>query len=606
MKTLKLISFLILFLLVNRILSGQEETFSKYGKQNEIIEREIPSLMKQYSIPGLSLAIIRDGQIDYVKGYGVRNINTQVPVNGSTIFAAASLTKPVFSYLVLKLHDEGKIDIDTPLYKYIPVRYLEKYFIGGPVTEAGFDFEEFKKITGRFVLCHSTGLPVYQASKPLKFDFPPGTQFPVFTFSFRLLELAVYCIQGSDERDIFKTNLNDWVKEYVFDPLGMTSSSMIWRNEFNKKTVAGHDLFNSTSGEFVKNRYAGSQASLYTTAVDYARFIIAVMKGEGLKEKTAAEMLRSQVNMKEENNFWGLGVGLEKTTKGLYFWQWGDYGIHKAFMIGSSELKNGLVFFTNSYYGLCPSDDIIKIVILPPFGSPGGKGAAFKELHPDLAGLDGPDVVPFAEEPLIFRGSRRRDPGDAERGLGGADAAAPGGGSAGDRRLGSVPPAGRRALPGLVRLCAPRPGASRRGRLRPAGVVRRGARRRAARRQPRLLPDLRPARAQAPRGSAGTRPAALRDVGERGLGRREEGRAGLLVLRALGQLQGLCGRDAPARARDAAGAGPFGRGRVHVRPAPPSRRPRDPLDDSRLVRSAGLRCGPRRSGTPTPTPVGRS
>ena len=363
MKTLKLISFLILFLLVNRILSGQEESFSEYGKQNKIIETEIPSLMKQYSIPGLSLAIIRDGQINYAKGFGVKNINTQEAVNNSTIFAAASLTKPVFSYLVLKLYDEGKIDIDTPLYKYIPVRYLEKYIIGGPVTEAGFDFEEFKKITGRLVLCHSTGLPVYEASKPLKFDFPPGTEFRYSPFSFKLLELAVYCIQGSDEKDIFKTDLNDWVKKYVFDPLGMTSSSMIWRNEFNKTTVAGHDLFNSTSGEFVKNRYAGSQASLYTTAEDYARFVIAIMKGEGLKEKTASEMLRSQINMKEENSFWGLGVGLEKANKGLYFWHWGDYGLHKSFMIGSSELQNGLVYFTNSYYGLCPSDDIIKLIL---------------------------------------------------------------------------------------------------------------------------------------------------------------------------------------------------------------------------------------------------
>jgi CubicO group peptidase (beta-lactamase class C family) len=363
MKKLRHLFPMVGLILFNSSLSGQMEYPGERGKQTETIEREIPALMKQYSIPGLSLAIIRNGQIDYAKGFGVRNINTQEPVINSTIFAAASLTKPVFSYLVLKLHDEGKIDIDTPLYKYIPVRYLEKYFIGGSLTEAGFDFEEFKKITGRLVLCHSTGLPVYEASRPLKFDFPPGAQFQYSPFSFRLLELALYCIQGSDEKHFFKTDLNDWVKKYVFDPLGMTRSSMIWRKEFNKTTVAGHDLFNSTSGEFVKNRYAGSQASLYTTAEDYARFIIAVMKGEGLKEKTAAEMLRSQVNMKEENNFWGLGVGLEKATKGLYFWQWGDYGLHKSFMIGSSELQNGLVYFTNSYYGLCPSDDIIKLIL---------------------------------------------------------------------------------------------------------------------------------------------------------------------------------------------------------------------------------------------------
>jgi len=290
MKSLECKFLLVLFLLVNNfLLSGQEGSLTEREKQIEIIEREIPSLMNQFSIPGLSLAIIRDGKIDYVKGFGVRNINTREPVNSSTIFPAASLTKPVFSYLVLKLYDEGKIDIDTPLYKYIPVKYLEKYFIGAPVTEPGFDFEEFKKITGRLVLCHSTGLPVYQASRPLTFSFSPGTQFQYSPFSFRLLELAVYCVQGSNENHLFKTDLNDWVTKYVFEPLGMKNSSMIWRKEFNKTTVAGHDLFNSTSGKYIENRYAGSQASLYTTAEDYARFIIAVMEGDGLKKSTAAE-----------------------------------------------------------------------------------------------------------------------------------------------------------------------------------------------------------------------------------------------------------------------------------------------------------------------------
>jgi tetratricopeptide (TPR) repeat protein len=74
-------------------------------------------------------------------------------------------------------------------------------------------------------------------------------------------------------------------------------------------------------------------------------------------------MLRSQINMAEENNFWGLGVGLEKADKGLYFWQFGDYGLQKSFMIGSSDLLDGLVYFSNSYYGLCPSGEIIKLIL---------------------------------------------------------------------------------------------------------------------------------------------------------------------------------------------------------------------------------------------------
>ena len=242
-----------------------------------------------------------------------------------------------------------------------------------------------------------------------------------------------------------------------------------------------------------------------------------------------------------------------------------------------------------------------------PLRQPGREGGGLRRAAPRPRGPRRARRRPVRRRRAPLRGARRRDPGDAERGLGRAGAEAPGGGRAGDRRLGSFSPAGRLALPGLVRLRAPRSGAPRRGRLRPHGVVRRGARRRPARRKPGLLPDLRPPRAQAARALCSRPgPAALRDVGERGLGGGEEGRAGLLVLRAFGQLQGLRGRDAPARARDAAGAGPCGRGRVHVRPAPPARRPRDPLDDPRLVRRRRSPTPRSRSGTPRPTPAGRS
>ena len=130
--------------------------------------------------------------------------------------------------------------------------------------------------------------------------------------------------------------------------------------------------------------------------------------------------------------------------------------------------------------------------------------------------------------------------------------------------------------------------------------------RRPSRRQPGLLPDLRPRRDQAHRGPSRAGPAAPRDLGERRLGRREEGRAGVLVLRAVGELQGLRGRLAPARARDAAGAGPPGRSRIHVRPAPAPRRAGNPLDDPRLVPMRRSPTPSSRTGSPRRTTAGRS
>lgn len=323
----------------------------------------VSCLMRDYTIPGLSAAIIKNGKINLLKYYGVKNVQSKEPVTDSTIFIAASLTKPVFAYLILKLQDEEKINIDVPLHSYIPIEVLEKYFIRHSLNEKGFNSNWFKKITGRMVLSHTTGLPMYSPSRPLEITFEPGTQFRYSPYAFGLLEIAVYFVLNVDISSFTGTELNDIMRKYVFDPLDMKHSSMIWEDRFETNAVVGHNLFMTTPGKYLRNIKASSAASLYTTAEDYARFLIAVIDGKGLKKETAAEMLLPQINLTEENNFWGLGLGLEKTANDYYFWQWGDYGYFKSFALASRTKKDGIVFFTNSYYGLCPADDLVNASI---------------------------------------------------------------------------------------------------------------------------------------------------------------------------------------------------------------------------------------------------
>ncbi len=362
MKTLIVLIYVFIFSVINSFSQVTQYEKSDRAKWITSVDSGIVKMMKNFSIPGLSIAIIKDGRINYTKSFGVRNINTIEPVTDNTIFNAASLTKPLFAYLVLKLHDEGKIDIDIPLYKIIPKEIIEKVFIGHSMEKEGFKVDEFKKITPRLVLCHSTGLPMYQATDPLEISFTPGTQFRYSPFSYELLEIAVLGLMGVTLDTFTGTELNDLMKKYVFEPLGMNESSMLWEDKFEKLAVVGHNLFNTTLGEFLKNKKANSTASLYTTTKDYARFMIALMNGEGLKKATSEDMLKPQVDLTEKNNFWGLGVGLEKSDKDLFFYQWGDYGTHKSLMIGTRKSKDGIVFFTNSYYGLCFGDEIAKIV----------------------------------------------------------------------------------------------------------------------------------------------------------------------------------------------------------------------------------------------------
>lgn len=99
------------------------------------------------NIPGLSLAIINDGQVVYHMVRGYADIKKKSLVDDRTIFEWASLSKPLFAYMVMFLVEDGKLDLDKPLHEYVDYHYH------------GIDKEDdrYKQITARMVLLHTTG-----------------------------------------------------------------------------------------------------------------------------------------------------------------------------------------------------------------------------------------------------------------------------------------------------------------------------------------------------------------------------------------------------------------------------------------------------------------
>lgn len=81
------------------------------------LEKAIPRLMRDTDVPGLSLALIRNGEFFRQRGFGVKNVETKEPIDDGTVFEAASLSKPVFAYAVSKMAKSGKLDLDAPLTK---------------------------------------------------------------------------------------------------------------------------------------------------------------------------------------------------------------------------------------------------------------------------------------------------------------------------------------------------------------------------------------------------------------------------------------------------------------------------------------------------------
>jgi CubicO group peptidase (beta-lactamase class C family) len=232
----------------------------------------IPSLMTKACIPGLQIALIRDGRIAWRQSFGVRDTQTGAAVTDETIFEAASLTKPLFAYYVIKLVDQGLLSLDRPLAGYLPAAEIVK-ILGHPLEEEGFHREWLEKITARHVLSHSSGFPHGETGKPFPLAFEPGTKWKYSAQGYSYLQRVVEHLKGD--------TLDKLMQKEVLDPLAMTRSCMVWKPASETAMASGHGLLGRPEA-FHKCTKAHAAASLYTTAEDYAKFVCAVLNGEGL------------------------------------------------------------------------------------------------------------------------------------------------------------------------------------------------------------------------------------------------------------------------------------------------------------------------------------
>jgi len=309
--------------------------------KKKIFDTHISELMKSASVPGLSI-FIAEGGSEEIRAFGVRSIETGAPVNSATVFEAASLSKPVVAHVALQLADDGKLDLDEPLSR-----------LAGPLVPLD---PASATITARHVLSHTTGLPNWRHSDvPLRTYFPPGSRFSYSGEGFVYLQSALESLAG-DPLDVI-------VRRRVFEPLGMRSSSFIWRDSFNDNAAFGHDREGNIEDKFKPDR-ANAAFSLHTTAGDYGKFVVAAMDGALLSERAARlwmepqvptpngrfEALESTPPDTETGVYWGLGWGLEPDVK--TFFHWGANPGMTSFVLATPAGRNAFVAFMNSDLGL--------------------------------------------------------------------------------------------------------------------------------------------------------------------------------------------------------------------------------------------------------------
>jgi CubicO group peptidase (beta-lactamase class C family) len=319
------------------------------GIETTFVER-LKDLLDRQSVIGASLALVNDGTVN-VATAGVKDIATGDPVNLGTVFDAASLTKPLVAYAVLQLCDKGVLGLDDPL-----VDCVQPVIRDDPLAA---------RITVRHILTHTCGLQNLRGKEPLRMFFEPGARFSYSSVGFMYLQLAVEAKTGEP--------LETTLRRLVFEPLGMHSSSLEWRNAFAANEAIPHE-----EGERIaahRAPAANASYSLKTTASDYGAFVAAVLGGARLKEETWQKWLAPAVMVPlreivrlesapdaiEPGIGWGLGWGLE-TANGTFF-QWGKMNGTRAFVMGSPERKAGVVLLTNSNTGLRLIREVIASVL---------------------------------------------------------------------------------------------------------------------------------------------------------------------------------------------------------------------------------------------------
>jgi CubicO group peptidase (beta-lactamase class C family) len=321
------------------------------------IDASVTRLMRAAEVTGVGVAILNDGKVAYLKSYGVRDKEKSLPLTEDSVMTAASFTKVAFAYLVMQLVDEKLLDLDQPVYKYLPkpLSAYSKYHDLASEPRA-------KQITTRMLLSHTSGFPNWRGFEDdhkLKIHFEPGTRYAYSGEGIVLLQLVV--------ETITKRPLQELMQQHVFQPLAMTRTSMVWEDRFESDYANGYDEYGRSLGP-QRRKNADAAGSMQTTPRDFARFMLAVAEGKGLRNETKELMLSPQIQINSKHQFptlatdttdankpirlsYGLGWGLYWTPYEKAFFKEGHDEGWRNYAVCFDKSKLGIVIMTNSSNG---------------------------------------------------------------------------------------------------------------------------------------------------------------------------------------------------------------------------------------------------------------
>jgi serine beta-lactamase-like protein LACTB len=262
--------------------------------------------------PGLSVAVALDGRIVWAEGFGWADLEQKVPVRPASRFRVGSVSKPFTAALLALLVEEGSIDLDAPVQRYLPA-FPEKEY---PVTTrqlaghlAGIrHYEEGEFLSSRHYETVREGLEMFQ-DDPLLFE--PGTRYSYSSYGFNLISAVIEGATGGTFLDL--------MQERVFDPLGMRhtaadENAYIVPDRVRPYVVDDEGRF--ANAPYVDNSYKWAGGGFLSTAEDLVRFGLAHRAPGFLRAETLALLQTSQKTSDGEETDYGIGWSVDTDEQG--------------------------------------------------------------------------------------------------------------------------------------------------------------------------------------------------------------------------------------------------------------------------------------------------
>ena len=330
--------------------SAVDVTMPSAAATKAALDREVPRLLAEHSIPSISIAQVRHGRVVLTAAYGFQSAGA--PATVRTLYNIASLTKPLTADVVLRLASKGQLSLDEPMYRY----WTDPDIATDPRRML---------LTPRLSLSHQTGFPNWRDRKTgLRFKRDPGVKFGYSGEGYEYLGRFVEKKTGRPFEALAQTLL--------FDPVGMKDTSFTGKPWFEGRIAIPADAKGQPLAPEIGKDFSAADL-VYTTPSDYAAFLIAVWKDKGLTPTIAHERQRIQVSTMDnctgpeaatcppELGF-GLGWEVARFPHDILLLHNGhDNGVYTVAYLDKNT-GDGAVFFMNGQNGPQIAPEIVDLL----------------------------------------------------------------------------------------------------------------------------------------------------------------------------------------------------------------------------------------------------